>query len=75
MHSSLTLLLSFPGVFGGNAVLLSSLVSCEVVTANGKVTAWTWDRDPDQMRALCCGLGMTGVVLSVTFQCVPLQRY
>ena len=64
----------FSGVFGGNAVLLSSLHSVEVALASGRVARWTWERNPNEMRALCCGLGMVAVLLSATFKCIPLQR-
>ena len=63
-----------PGAIGGNAVLMSSLSTVEVALASGKIVTWTWEKSPDEMRTLCCGLGMAGIVLSVTFQCIPLQR-
>jgi len=63
------------GAFGGSAVLMASILSVEVVLANGRVAVWSWEKTPSEMRALCCGLGMTAVLLSITFKCVPLQRY
>lgn len=63
------------GVFGGSSSLMSIVVSAEVCLANGRLVSWTWDKDPAQMKALCCGLGMIAVVLSLTLKCVPLQRY
>ena len=63
------------GAIGGNAVLMSSLSTVEVALASGKIVTWTWEKSPDEMRTLCCGLGMAGIVLSVTFQCIPLQRW
>ena len=63
------------GAFGGSAVLMGSVHSCQVVLASGKVANWNWERAPNEMRALCCGLGMTAVILSATFKCIPLQRY
>lgn len=65
---------SILGAFGGNAVLMSTIHSCEVALASGKVAHWNWDRTPYEMRALCCGLGVTAVIISVTFKCIPLQR-
>jgi hypothetical protein len=64
----------FPGVFGGSSSLMSIIVSAEVCLSNGRIVSWTWEKDPAQMKALCCGLGMIAVVLSLTLKCVPLQR-
>lgn len=63
------------GTFGTNCSLTSSLVSCDVLLANGKLTSWSWETNPYEMRALCCGLGMTAIIISATFQCTPIQRY
>ena len=62
------------GAFGSNAVLMHSLASVEVALASGKIVSWTWEKNVEEMRALCCGLGMTAIVLSATFKCIPLQR-
>ncbi len=56
-------------------MLLSSMAVAEVALVSGKIVTWTWEKNPDEMRSLCCGLGMTAVLLSVTFRCVPLQRW
>ena len=47
----------------------------KVALASGKIVSWSWERNAEEMRTLCCGLGMTAVVLAVTFKCIPLQRY
>ena len=62
------------GVFGGSSSLMSVIVSAEVCLSNGRIVSWTWEKDPAQMKALCCGLGMIAVILSLTLKCVPLQR-
>ena len=46
----------------------------QVALASGKIVTWSWERSAEELRALCCGLGMTAVVLTVTFKCIPLQR-
>jgi len=63
------------GAFGANAVLMHSINSVEVALASGKIVSWSWERNAEEMRTLCCGLGMTAVVLAVTFKCIPLQRF
>lgn len=63
------------GAFGANAVLMHSISSVEVALASGKIVTWSWERSAEELRALCCGLGMTAVVLTVTFKCIPLQRF
>ena len=47
----------------------------KVALASGKIVTWSWERNAEEMRTLCCGLGMTAVVLAVTFKCIPLQRF
>ena len=47
----------------------------KVALASGKIVSWSWERNAEEMRTLCCGLGMTAVVLAVTFKCIPLQRF
>ena len=63
------------GLFGGSSSLMSIIVSAEVCLSNGRIVSWTWEKDPVQMKSLCCGLGMIAVVLSLTIKCVPLQRF
>eukprot|EP00096_Caligus_rogercresseyi_P015735 TRINITY_DN8208_c0_g1_i1.p1 TRINITY_DN8208_c0_g1~~TRINITY_DN8208_c0_g1_i1.p1 ORF type:complete len:469 (+),score=96.01 TRINITY_DN8208_c0_g1_i1:51-1457(+) len=63
------------GAFGGNATLLSSIASIEVVLSSGKVATWNWERNPVEMKTVCCGLGMAAVVISATFRCIPIQKF
>ena len=64
------------GAFGGNAVsMMESIAAVEVALSSGKIVTWTWERAPEEMRALICGLGMQAIVLAVTFRCTALQRY
>ena len=63
------------GTAGSTKDFLSSIVSVDVVLPNCLMTTWTWDKHPKEMQALCCGLGMVAIVLSVTIKCVPLIRY
>ena len=63
------------GTAGSTKDFLSSIVSVDVVLPNCLMTTWTWDKNPKEMQALCCGLGMVAIVLSVTIKCVPLIRY
>ncbi|XP_040578787.1 L-gulonolactone oxidase [Lepeophtheirus salmonis] len=63
------------GAFGGNASLLSSIASIEVILSNGKIMSWNWERNPVEMKTVCCGLGMAGVIISATFKCIPIQKF
>jgi len=62
------------GTAGSTKDFLSSIVSVDVVLPNCTMTTWNWDKNPKEMQALCCGLGMVAIVLSVTIKCVPLIR-
>ena len=62
------------GAAGSTKDFLSSILSVDVVLPNCHRTTWTWDKNPKEMQALCCGLGMVAIVLSVTIKCVPLTR-
>ncbi len=62
------------GAAGSSKDFLSSIVSVDVVLPNCHLATWTWEKNPKEMQALCCGLGMVAIVLSVTLKCVPLVR-
>ena len=62
------------GTGGCTRDFLSSIVSVEVALPNCSIVSWSWEKNPKEMQALCCGLGMMAVVLSVTIKCVPLVK-
>jgi len=62
------------GTGGCTRDLLSSIVSVEVALPNCTIANWNWDKNPKEMQALCCGLGMMAIVLSVTIKCVPMVK-
>lgn len=62
------------GVGGSTKDFHSSIVSVDVVLPNCHIVTWTWEKNAKEMQALCCGLGMVAVVLSVTIKCVPIIR-
>ena len=62
------------GIGGSTRDFLASIVSVEVALPNCCIVTWTWEKNPKEMQALCCGLGMVAIVLSVTVKCIPLVK-
>ena len=58
------------GTAGGAHPLAESMVACRLVTADGSVREIA-ETDP-LMPAIRCGLGVLGVLSTVTFECRPL---
>ena len=69
------LALADDGVFSS---LAGGVLGVEVVLASSsgvRVVSWTWERNPNEMRALLGGLGVTAVLLNVSFRCESIKRY
>jgi len=49
------------------------VISFELLLGNGEKVTVTPSGMPDLFRATCGGMGLTGVILSATFQLIPIQ--
>jgi decaprenylphospho-beta-D-ribofuranose 2-oxidase len=49
------------------------LLSFDLMLGSGEIVSVTKDNYPDLFRATCGGMGLTGIILSATFQLKPIQ--
>lgn len=49
------------------------LLSFDLMLGSGEIISVTKDNYPDLFRATCGGMGLTGMILSASFQCKPIQ--
>lgn len=52
-----------------------NLIACEVLKASGKRAKWNWERNSNELKSLCCGLGNIAIPISISIQCTKLQWY
>lgn len=56
-----------------NGSFSDHLISLRLMLADGSVLEISRDHYPDLFRATCGGMGLTGVILSATFQLMPIK--
>ncbi|XP_059091146.1 L-gulonolactone oxidase-like [Tigriopus californicus] len=63
------------GLSGVQSGGTTNLIACEVLKGSGKRVKWNWERNPNELKSLCSGLGNIAIPISISLQCIQLQCY